>query len=310
MKIIFFGTSGFAVPSLESLNNNYEVAAVVTAPDKRGGRGRKQLIASPVKKYAEANGLKILQPDRLKSADFLQQLEEIKAELFVVVAFRMLPKLVWDMPEMGTINLHASLLPAYRGAAPINHAIIQGEKVSGMTVFKLDEKIDTGDLLCKKSVEILPDETAGELHDRMAQQGGPFLVKCIREWHSGKVNPLPQDHTQASHAPKLDKEFCLLDWNMPATDVYNKIRGLSPYPGAFTQLAGLEFKIFEAKINDNMNTPKAVPGKIYSDGKSFLLISAVDQWIDCKLVQLQGKRRMNIKDFLNGWGQKLPEQTD
>ena len=310
MKIIFFGTSGFAVPSLESLNNNFEVAAVVTAPDKRGGRGRKQLIASPVKKYAEANGLKVLQPNRLKSIEFVEALEDIGADLFVVVAFRMLPKVVWDMPEMGTINLHASLLPAYRGAAPINHAIIQGEKVTGMTVFKLDEKIDTGDLLRKKSVEILSDETAGELHDRMADQGGPFLVECIKDWQNGKVIPLPQDHTQASHAPKLNKEFCQLDWNLPAIDIFNKIRGLSPYPGAFTLIDGLEFKIFEAEINNKNNAPKAEPGKVYSDGKSLLLIGADDKWIECKLVQLQGKRRMDTSDFLNGWAKNLPKQVD
>ncbi|TVQ49593.1 MAG: methionyl-tRNA formyltransferase [Saprospirales bacterium] len=310
MKIIFFGTSGFAVPSLESLNNNYEVAAVVTAPDKRGGRGRKQLITSPVKKYAEINGLNIIQPTRLKSLEFINQLKEIDADLFVVVAFRMLPKLVWDMPELGTINLHASLLPAYRGAAPINHAIIKGEKVTGMTVFKLDEKIDTGDLLCKKTIKILPNETAGQLHDRMAKQGGPFLVSCIKDWKSGKINPLPQDHTQASHAPKLNKEFCELEWDLSGEKVYNKIRGLSPYPGAFTQFGGMEFKIFEAELNAGINGIKSEPGRIHSDGKTFLFIGTSDKWLDCKLVQLQGKRRMSIADFLNGWGQKLPERID
>jgi methionyl-tRNA formyltransferase len=311
MKIVFFGTSDFAVPSLERLYDSFQIAAVVTAPDKRGGRGRKELLSSPVKQFAEVKGIKILQPTNLRATDFTDLLRGINADLFVVIAFRMLPKVVWNMPPRGTINLHASLLPSYRGAAPINHAIIQGEKETGLTVFKIDDNIDTGDLLCRKKISIEEGETAGELHDRMAAIGGPFLVECIQKYQSGEILPVQQDSTKVSQAPKLTKEFCQLNFNQSGKEVLNKIRGLSPYPGAYAYLEGLEFKIIGGDLAEKRIINEIPnPGKIISDGKSWMAIGTLDRWVYCTEVQLQGKRRMIIKDFLNGWGKKLPDSTD
>lgn len=308
MKIVFFGTSDFAVPSLKELQTFFSIEAVVTAPDKRGGRGRRQLIESPVKRFSIVHQLAILQPSKLKSPEFIDKLKSIDADLFVVVAFRMLPEIVWSMPKMGTVNLHASILPKFRGAAPINHAIIQGEQYTGLSIFKIDHRIDTGDLLCTKKIQIGTQETFGELHDRMALTGGKFLVECLTKFKLGETTPVKQDHSKASHAPKLTKDFCKLDFSLPAQLVLNKIRGLSPYPGAFTILFGLEFKIYKAEINPNKElSKKSLPGKIATDGKNWLAISCSNGWIDCQEVQLQGKKRMEIKDFLNGFGKNMPE---
>ncbi len=307
MKIVFFGTAGFAVPALKALNESqHDVVAVVTGVDRRGGRGRKEILISPVKKYAVEQQLKLLQPPNLKSEAFQSELQSLQADAFAVVAFRMLPEGVWGMPERGTVNLHASLLPAYRGAAPINHAIIQGEKKTGLSVFLLKKEIDTGDILCSEKVTIGPDETAGELHDRMALIGAELLENCISRWERGELDPVPQDHRQASSAPKIFKEFCLLDFSLDTDSVYNKIRGLSPYPGAYTPFGDKELKIFRATTEKAGDHVSAKTGIIKSDGKNYLKIKTADGWIDCKEVQLQGKRKMDVEEFLNGMGDKLP----
>jgi len=309
MRLIFFGTSHFAVPSLEKLTSSgFDVAAVVTAPDKRGGRGRKQLLASSVKKSALKLGLKCLQPPNLKAPEFLEELQNLNAEIFVVVAFRMLPKAVWDMPEKGTVNLHASLLPAYRGAAPIHHAVMNGEKETGLTVFQLRHEIDTGDILAQKKIGILPDETTGELHDRMALAGADLLVDTMRLLKSGDVKPVAQDPEKVSSAPKISRETGEIDFSKGKTRVYNLIRGLNPFPGAYTALDGKKLKIWRAVL-PNKDERHINEGKIVSDGKNYLKIGTGDGFINCTEVQPEGKKRMKIEEFLNGYGSNLPKRV-
>lgn len=311
--MVFFGTADFAVPSLTALTElSDEVVAVVTAPDRRGGRGRKQIIASPVKKIALEKGLRVLQPPNLKAPEFIEELKSLQADIFAVVAFRMLPQVVWDMPPLGTINLHASLLPKYRGAAPINRAIIDGARETGLSVFKLKQEIDTGDLIDRIKVEIGDDETAGELHDRMAPIGAKFLADSIDKIRRGDLKLIPQDHSMATPAPKIFNEDGLIDFAKPITEIYNLIRGLSPYPGAYTFLNGSKFKIFEAgkhEINTEENTFLKA-GKLETDQKRFLHLYGSGGYIACKKVQLQGKRRMDIGEFLNGYGDQLPKRVD
>nr|MBS0036811.1 methionyl-tRNA formyltransferase [Saprospiraceae bacterium] len=307
MKIVFFGTADFAVPSLQRMNeSDHEVIGVVTAPDRRGGRGRKQRILSPVKNYALENELYLLQPVNLKSEEFVRQLKSLQADIFVVVAFRMLPRMVWSMPPMGTVNLHASLLPEYRGAAPIHHAIINGETETGLTVFKIAEEIDTGDVLCREVVKIEPHDTTGDLHDRMAIAGSKLLLNCIEKWAVGKIDLQTQDDRLASPAPKLFKEFCELDFNQPTALVYNKIRGLSPFPTAHTTIHGQMFKIFQARPELFDEKLVKEPGTLITDEKSYLKIATTDGAVNCLEVQLQGKKKMNIEEFLNGMGNQLP----
>src|ERR1700761_1179920 len=240
MRIIFMGTPEFAVASLDALiQAGCEVVAVITAPDKPAGRGQK-LNESAVKKYAVINNIKVLQPEKLRDPEFLQELQALKADLQVVVAFRMLPEVVWSMPPKGTINLHASLLPQYRGAAPINWVLINGEKESGVTTFFLKQEIDTGDILFTEKITLTGHETAGELHDRLMYKGDGLLVKTVKAVESGRFTENPQHQLAAGielkHAPKIFKEDCKIDWHQPAEKIYNLIRGLSPYPTAYTHL--------------------------------------------------------------------------
>ncbi|TVR77659.1 MAG: methionyl-tRNA formyltransferase [Saprospirales bacterium] len=311
MRIVFFGTSSFAVPSLRAIEESeFDLAAVVTSVDKRGGRGRKELITSPVKEFAFSKRKKIFQPVNLKSTDFQQQLKDIGADIFVVVAFRMLPESVWNMPDLGTVNLHASLLPKFRGAAPIHHAIISGEEKTGLTVFQLKQQIDTGDIILQEEVPIQPEETTGHLHDRMAILGGELLLKALRLIRKGEVNYLPQSDEKATTAPKIFKETGELNFREEVLKNYNLIRGLNPFPGAYTRMSGKTLKIWSAGLEALENENARQPGKIISDGKNFLKIVAKDGLISCKEVQLQGKKRMSIKEFLNGWGDSLPEYVD
>jgi len=271
MKIVFMGTPDFAVASLNALvEAGFDVVGVVTAADKPAGRGQK-LQESAVKQYAVSKGIPVLQPLKLKDPAFIEELRALQADLQVVVAFRMLPEIVWDMPVKGTINLHASLLPQYRGAAPINHVIINGEKESGATTFFLKHEIDTGDVIFSEKAEIRPDETAGELHDELMQ---------------------------LKHAPKIFKEDCLIDWNQPALKIYNLIRGLSPYPTAFTKLNEKTLKVFKAELEDQ--DPGVAAGTFLSDGKTYLKFAAADGFIKLTDLQYEGKKRMATDEFLRG----------
>ncbi|MGB4205404.1 MAG: methionyl-tRNA formyltransferase [Bacteroidales bacterium] len=308
-KIVFMGTPAFAVQSLEILlNSGYDIAAVVTAPDKHAGRGLK-FKASEVKLFAQEKGLKLLQPDSLKNIDFVNTLTELKADLFVVVAFRMLPEIVWSIPAYGTINLHASLLPQYRGAAPINWAIINGEKKTGITTFLIDHEIDTGKLLLQKELNIGDDETAGELHDRLMIEGARLLLKTVDDLRNNKLIPVAQNEyisgiQKLNKAPKIFKEDCRINWRLSALEVFNLIRGLSPYPAAYTILQskdGVEhhLKIFRAKLSDYFE--KDIPGTIQINDRKMMFICAGDSWIELTEVQLEGKKRMSVYDFLNGF---------
>ena len=307
ISIVFMGTPEFAVPSLEKLlDADYNIVAVVTAPDKPSGRGL-QINQSAIKKIAISKGLKVLQPDKLKSPDFLAELKNLRADLQVVVAFRMLPEAVWNMPPMGTINLHGSLLPQYRGAAPINWAIINGETETGVTTFKLQHEIDTGNILLQKKIKIGDAETAGELHDEMMNVGAGLLLETLKELLEGNANEVPQPsavHLQPSgfhlhHAPKISNETCKINWNKPVDKVYDLIRGLSPYPAAFTFLKRKKLKIFRAE--KEIVKIKESPGEIVSDHKSFLKFACDDGYISIKEMQLEGKKKMNVTDFLRGW---------
>lgn len=300
------GTPEFAVPSLQKLHEaGYDIAAVITAPDKPAGRGM-QLTQSAVKKFAIENNLKVFQPEKLKSPDFIEELQSLKADVQVVVAFRMLPEIVWNMPLMGTINLHGSLLPDYRGAAPINWAIINGEKETGVTTFKLQHEIDTGNILLREKIKIEDDETAGMLHDKMMEIGANLLLKTIREFEIGNLKETEQhsalslDHSlPIHHAPKIFTETCEINWNKSVEEIYNLIRGLSPYPAAFTFMNGKKLKIFSSQ-KEPCNEANE-PGKYVTDHKTFLKFAAADGFVSLKEIQLEGKKRMKIDDFLRGW---------
>jgi methionyl-tRNA formyltransferase len=302
MKIVFMGTPAFAVASLDALlKAGCHVVGVVTAPDKPAGRGQK-LNQSAVKEYAVANGLKVLQPEKLKDQGFLDELALLQAELFVVVAFRMLPVIVWSMPVRGTINLHASLLPQYRGAAPINWVLINGEAESGVTTFFLKEDIDTGNILFTEKITLSGHETAGELHDRLMNKGAGLLVKTVKAIESGRYSENPQSQlivdAELQHAPKIFKETCNINWNQPAGAVYNLIRGLSPSPTAYTQLNGKTFKIYKAETQ--ITTPGIQPGGFLTDNRTYLKFAAKDGFVNVIDVQLEGKKRMGIEEFLRG----------
>lgn len=293
------GTPDFAVASLDALvQANFDVVAVVTAPDKPAGRGQK-LNESAVKKYAVEKGIPVLQPEKLKNPEFIEELRSYQADLQVVVAFRMLPEIVWNMPAKGTINLHGSLLPQYRGAAPINHAIINGEKESGVTTFFLKQEIDTGDIILSDSVSIADDETAGELHDKLMVVGANLLVKTLLAIKANNITEQPQpQNDDLKHAPKIFKEDCKIDWNSPAQTIHNLIRGLSPYPTAFTLLNEKNLKVFKAEIEDK--EPGIVAGGFLTDGKTYLKFAAKDGFIKLLDIQYEGKKRMLIEDFLRG----------
>lgn len=293
------GTPDFAVASLDALvQANFNVVAVVTAPDKPAGRGQK-LNESAVKRYAVEKNMPILQPEKLKSPQFLADLKAYQADLQVVVAFRMLPEVVWNMPPKGTINLHGSLLPQYRGAAPINHAIINGEKESGVTTFFLTHQIDTGNIIFSDKTPIKDDETAGELHDKLMHIGAKLLVKTVQAIADNHYHQQPQPEEQTlKHAPKIFKDDCKINWQQSTAAIYNLIRGLSPYPTAFTLLNDKTLKIFKAeKVH---KTPQHTPGTWHSDGKSYLQFATTDGYIKLLDIQYEGKKRMPIEDFLRG----------
>ncbi|MCK6695087.1 MAG: methionyl-tRNA formyltransferase [Thermoanaerobaculia bacterium] len=299
MRIVFMGTPEFAVPSLEILlQHGYEIPAVVTAADKPGGRSGIQ--ESAVKKFALTHGLRVLQPEKLKNPVFLEELRALQADLQVVVAFRMLPEAVWNMPPLGTLNLHGSLLPKYRGAAPINWAIINGETETGVTTFLLRHEIDTGDILFQEKLPIGENDTAGEVHDRMMLLGAQLVLCTVQAIERGEARPLPQSDTEATHAPKIFTETCRIDFAQPTARVHNFIRGLSPYPGAWTTLDGKTLKILRTlKAAPAGDMPP--PGQFVSDGKSYLKICTLDGSVEVLEVQLEGKRRMTVRDFLNGY---------
>ncbi|HKB45356.1 MAG TPA: methionyl-tRNA formyltransferase [Chitinophagaceae bacterium] len=315
--IVFMGTPEFAVASLDALvKKGYNIVGVVTAPDKPAGRGMK-LQESDVKKYAVKHHLKILQPEKLKNPEFLEELKLLNADLQIVVAFRMLPDVVWNMPPMGTLNLHGSLLPQYRGAAPINWTIINGEKETGVTTFKLQHEIDTGNILMQETIPIEENETAGELHDKMKEIGAQLLVKTVEGLANGTLQETSQssivsrespgtdsqltthDPQLLKHAPKIFTKNCRIDWNKTVDEIYNLIRGLSPYPAAFTELEDKTIKIYKSEKEHAVPTSKT--GRWESNGKTYLKFAAKDGYIHLKEVQLEGKKRMLVEDFLKGY---------
>jgi methionyl-tRNA formyltransferase len=306
LRIIFMGTPEFAVASLDALvKAGCNIVGVITAPDKPAGRGM-QRQQSAVKKYAVENNLKVFQPEKLKHPEFLEELKSLKADLQIVVAFRMLPETVWNMPPMGTINLHGSLLPQYRGAAPINRAIINGEKETGVTTFKLKHEIDTGNILLQQSFPIGENETAGELHDRMKEAGAALLVKTIKGIVDETLKEVPQPdspptthHLPLKYAPRLHTDNCRINWSDTVENIHNLIRGLSPYPGAFTTINEKMFKIFRSK--KEIVFPKGTEGDYETDGKTFLKFACDDGYIHVLEVQLEGKKKMLIEEFLRGY---------
>lgn len=303
MRIIFMGTPDFAVASLKALiQSGEQVVAVVTVPDKPAGRGQK-IHESAVKVYAKQHNIPVLQPFKLRDEAFLTELKSYQADLQVVVAFRMLPEMVWNMPKYGTINVHASLLPQYRGAAPINHAIMNGEKESGVTTFLLQHEIDTGNILLAEKVAILEMDTAGDLHDKLMHAGAQTLLQTIQALKAGTLQPKSQDNivptTSLKHAPKIFKDDCKINWNQSTDVVYNFIRGLSPYPTAFTTLKDKVLKIYQT---EKEQTAIAVaPGTIETDQKSYLKFATQDGYISVSELQLEGKKKMNVVDFLKGY---------
>jgi methionyl-tRNA formyltransferase len=300
MRIVFMGTPEFAVASLKILiESGHEVVAVVTMPDKQGGRHG--LIQSAVKLYALAQGLLVLQPEKLKNPEFIATLTALKADLQVVVAFRMLPEIVWNMPPLGTMNLHGSLLPKYRGAAPINWAIINGEKETGVTTFLLQHEIDTGDMLFQAKIPIGENANAGEIHDNLMEIGADLVLKSVNTLKSGAYTLQAQPDTEATHAPKIFTETCQINFNQSTQKVHDFIRGLSPFPGAWTVFEGKNLKIMATEIKYNEQEQRSEkPGEFYSDGKKFFKISTSDGYIDVLELKMEGKKQMKIKDFLNG----------
>lgn len=298
LRIVFMGTPEFAVPSLEKLvANRYEVVGVITAPDKPQGRGQK-LTPSPVKAAALKHGLNVLQPTNLKAPEFIETLRSLEANLQVVVAFRMLPEVVWSMPPLGTFNLHASLLPQYRGAAPINWAIIRGEKETGATTFFLQHEIDTGKIIFQEKEPILDTDNAGSLYDRLMVKGADLVLRTVQAIESGNFPQIPQViQGEQRLAPKIFKETCEINWNQSSVAVRNFVRGLSPYPAAWCTVSGKVFKIL--KVGEYAG-PSAAPGHLETDHKTYLRICTANGWISIEELQPEGKRRMTITEFFNG----------
>lgn len=309
VRIVFMGTPDFAVESLKALvENGYNVVGVITAPDKPAGRGQ-QLSESAVKQYASKAGLRILQPEKLKNPDFIAELQSLNSDLQVVVAFRMLPEIVWGMPPMGTFNLHGSLLPQYRGAAPLNWAVINGEKETGVTTFLLSHEIDTGRIMFHEKTPIDDEDNVGDIHDRLMVIGAKLVQKTVDALANGEVEAVDQNVLVESigtikHAPKIFKDDCRIDWTRDMVSVRNLIRGLSPYPTAFTELIHkekgdvLSAKIYAASIDPGL---PALPGTIQTDGKKYLKVSCPDGWLSITDIQLSGKKRMKIEDLLRGF---------
>jgi methionyl-tRNA formyltransferase len=306
LRIVFMGTPDFAVPSLDILiRHNYHIVGVITAPDKPAGRGQ-QLHQSAIKKYAVEKGLRVLQPEKLKNPEFITELKSLEANLFVVVAFRMLPEIIWQMPEYGTFNLHASLLPQYRGAAPINWAVINGEKETGVTTFLLQHEIDTGNIILQEKVIIEDEDNSGTIHDKLMNIGASLVLQTVQKIEEGKIVSAPQEEIiqhstlniqhSLKHAPKIFKETCLIDWNKSAKDIHNLIRGLSPYPTAFTFLDGKILKIYKSQVSGIRNQDN-----IITDNKTYLSYKCADGYLDILELQLEGKKRMKVDEFLRGY---------
>jgi methionyl-tRNA formyltransferase len=300
LRIIFMGTPDFAVATLNRLlTDGCNIVAVITAPDRPSGRGL-QLTESPVKKAALAAGLPVLQPEKLRDPQFLEQLQSYKADLQVVVAFRMLPEVVWAMPTIGTFNLHASLLPQYRGAAPINWAIINGEKETGVTTFFIEKEIDTGQMIFQDAEPIHPHDTAGTLHDRLMIRGGELVLKTVHAIEAGVFPRIPQPMTEElKAAPKLSREICEINWYQTAEGVQNFVRGLSPYPVAWTKINGKPYKIHKLSVSNGSDFA-ATPGQAHTDNRKFLHIKAENGWLSVDELQAEGKRKMTIEEYFRG----------
>ncbi len=306
------GTPEFAIPSLEVLlRNGYEICAVVTAPDEPKGRGYK-LSPPPVKVFALQNNLKVLQPESLKDLSFVNELKSLSPDLIVVVAFRILPKEVFSIPPLGTVNVHASLLPKYRGAAPINWAIINGEKETGVTTFFIDERVDAGNIILQKKVEIGQDETAGDLHDKLAKLGAEALLETVKLIQAGKVQTIKQDESLATPAPKIRKEMCQIDWNkMKAEQVHNFVRGLSPNPGAFTFLNGKILKIYRTKLSETTSQIVGLkPGQVVVDGDSIYAVCSDLKQVQIIEVQIEGRKKLKSDEFLRGYRLKTGDSFE
>lgn len=297
LKIVFFGTPAFAATSLKLIHDHgFNIVAVVTAVDKPAGRGY-QVQSSAVKQCALELGLPILQPSNLKAPEFIETLRSYEADLQIVIAFRMLPEMVWSMPALGTFNLHGSYLPYYRGAAPINRAIMNGEKETGVSTFFLKHEIDTGNILIQEKTSILPNDNAGTLHDKMMAQGAELVIKSLETICSGDYELKQQVAGEYPHAPKIFTEDCQIDWSKKAQEVHNQIRGLSPYPTAFTMFHEKKMKVFASQVTELISES---PGKIVAEGKDKLFAHCSDFVLELLDVQLEGKKRMPVKDFING----------
>ncbi len=313
-RIIFMGTPEFAVATLSSLlENDFNVVTVVTAPDKPSGRGRKP-GKPPVRIFAESNSLPVLQPGNLKNPEFIRSLKELEADIFMVVAFRMLPEAVWKIPPCGTINLHASLLPHYRGAAPVNHVLINGETITGVTTFLIDDNIDTGKILLREEIPVDPLENAGDLHDRLMKRGAALVLKTLRAMSENQITPQPQSAFLKPGeiprtAPKIFPENCIINWQNESHVIHNFIRGLSPSPGARSVLRQgektLSFKVFESLPETDSHA--LIPGSVVSDRKNYMKIACVNGYVNIFSLQLEGRKRMNISEFLKG--NKLPDHA-
>lgn len=303
LRIVYMGTPDFAVESLKALvEGGYNVVAVVTMPDKPMGRHGSVLQPSPVKQYAVEKGLKVLQPEKLKDSAFVEELRALKADLQVVVAFRMLPEVVWAMPPLGTFNAHASLLPKYRGAAPINWAVINGETETGITTFFLKHEIDTGDIIQQVRIPIAETDNVEVVHDKLMVLSGKLVTETVDNIIAGTVKAIPQAEikdVEPTPAPKIFRETCRIDWNQPTKKVYDFIRGLSPYPAAWTTLNGKAVKIYEAEREEGNGGDEA--GRICSDGKTYLKVATADGWLRIKVLQVEGKKRMPVSDLLRGF---------
>ena len=299
LRIIFMGTPEFAVPSLEILvQHKFHVVAVITAPDKPQGRGNK-ILYSPVKDAALKHNIPLLQPTNLKDPAFLEELKGYNANLQIVVAFRMLPEVVWNMPAIGTFNLHASLLPQYRGAAPINWAIINGEKETGVTTFFLKHEIDTGSIIFQEKETITDTDTVGELYERLMQKGSALVLKTVEAIATGNYPSTPQPAgIEIKHAPKIFKETCEINWNQSSASVINFVRGLSPYPAAWSTIAGKNFKIYTVSIAPKHG--EGSPGEYATDNKTHLYIKTADGWLSIDSLQAEGKKKMGIQEFFRG----------
>lgn len=306
LRIVFLGTPEFAVESLDKIwENGFNIVGVVTMPDKQAGRGH-GFIQSPVKQWAVAHDIKLMQPTNLKAPEFVEELRSLNADLFVVIAFRMLPEVVWTMPRLGTFNLHASLLPKYRGAAPINWAVINGDTVTGVTTFFLKHEIDTGDIIDRKEIAILPEDNVGDVHDKLMHLGAELTVETLNNILNGTLHPIPQAELTASQeptpAPKIFKETRRINWARTAEEVHNQVRGLSPYPGAWTEWntaegSTLTYKIYKTALTDKQSTVKS--GTIIVDN-NHLMVACSDKMLEILNLQAEGKRKMNADEFLRG----------